>query len=415
MKIVIYGINYWPEITGVGKYSGEMAQWLSSKGHQVRVVTAPPYYPEWEIQGAYSAWRYAKEYQGGIEIWRVPIFVPRNPKTIQRMIHLLSFSLSSFPVAIRQALWKPDLVFFVQPTLFSALGAILLARLSGAKAVMHVQDYEVDAMFEWGMFKYGKAKRILEGLERWLMRRFDRISTISLSMLENAKNKGVADSRLILFPNWADTKFINPHVDSTRLKQEWGFESEDKLILYAGNIGKKQGLELVLDAAETFRDSQQVKFVVVGAGVNLQALQREARERRLDNVYFKPLVPLGRLPEMLVMADIHLVVQRKGVANAVLPSKLTSILSAGGMALVTAETDTELWLLCKQFPGIFECIEPENRELFVKTLIRLVNQHHEKPNKIARSYAKEYLSMDSILSRLEDDLTGLNETKKEIV
>ncbi len=411
MKIVIYGINYWPEITGVGKYTGEMAQWLSSNGHLVRVITAPPYYPEWKLHKGYHAFKYSKEQQAGIDVWRVPIFVPRNPRTVKRMIHLLSFSISSIPVVIRQIFWKPDIVFFIQPTLFSSLGAILLARLAGAKSVMHIQDYEVDAMFELGMFKYGRVRRILASFEKWLMGRFDGVSTISLSMIENAKRKGVSGSKLIFFPNWVDTTFINPDVDSTDLKREWGFIEGDKLVLYAGNIGKKQGLELILDAADSFRENQHVKFVVVGAGVNLEALQYSAMERGLSNVHFKPLVPAARLPEMLAMADIHLVVQKRGVASAVLPSKLTSILSAGGRALVTSEPGTELWRLSKQFPGIFECIEPENPSLFIGTLQRLLDEEHRKPNEIARNYAGKYLALDSILSRFEHDLIKLNELK----
>lgn len=71
MKILIYGINYSPELTGIGKYSGEMGEWLSTHKHQVRVITAPPYYPEWNVKKDYSAWLYKKEHQDGIEIFRV--------------------------------------------------------------------------------------------------------------------------------------------------------------------------------------------------------------------------------------------------------------------------------------------------------------------------------------------------------
>lgn len=404
MKLILYGINYKPEFTGVGKYSGELAEWLSKNGFDVHVITTHPYYPDWKVGDGYSAWLYKKENINGVEVFRAPIFVPTNPTVITRLLHLVSYSISSLPIVIIQIFWKPDIVLYIQPTLFASLGALILAKLSGAKKIMHIQDYEIDAMFGLGMMKQGVLSNLVKQCESWLMKRFDVVSTISYSMIDNAKKKGVPDSRLLFFPNWADTELINPAVDYSDLKAEWGFSENDKIILYAGNMGKKQGLELVLDAAERLKDDTLLQFVMVGAGAHVDVLRAEAATRGVSNIHFKPLLPWDRVPEMLAMADVHLVVQKCGVADVVLPSKLTNILAVGGHALVTAEKYTELGMLEERFPGIYKRIEPENSELLTETLRKLLARDLSKPNQIARDYAVEYLSVDKVLSRFEKDL-----------
>ena len=117
MKILVYGINYSPELTGIGKYTGEMVEWMASRGHDVRVITAPPYYPEWKVGERYSSWRYRRE-EGAATVWRCPLYVPKQPSTLKRLIHLGSFALSSFFPLMAQRRWKPDRIIGVVPTLF---------------------------------------------------------------------------------------------------------------------------------------------------------------------------------------------------------------------------------------------------------------------------------------------------------
>lgn len=106
MKILVYGINYSPELTGIGKYTGEMVEWLAAQGHEVRVITAPPYYPQWQVGENYSAWRYKRE-EGAATVWRCPLYVPKQPSTLKRLLHLGSFAVSSFFPLMAQRRWKP--------------------------------------------------------------------------------------------------------------------------------------------------------------------------------------------------------------------------------------------------------------------------------------------------------------------
>jgi colanic acid biosynthesis glycosyl transferase WcaI len=424
VKLFIYSLNYSPELTGIGKYNSEMSKWLVNNDVNVQVVAAKPYYPEWEVHADYSGFGYQTSIEGGVSVVRCPLYVPAQPSALKRIVHLASFALSSKFVLLKKAFYKktrPDVIFVVQPTLLITPVALLFAKICGAKTILHIQDYEVDAMLGLGMAGKGSLiPRIAYGIEFWLMRRFDVVSTISYSMMEKAKQKSVSADKLMFFPNWADTDFVTPEVDGSVTRADWGFTEADKVVLYAGNMGAKQGLEMVLDAAAQYQNQSgsdfysesvdAVKFVFVGAGAHVDALKQQTTEMNLKNVVFKPLQAWEDVPAMLAMADVHLVVQKKGAADAVLPSKLTNILSAGGHAVVTAEKDTELGQLTVKFPGIYTLAEPESLPAFIQALdaeLSRIDEGENSWNRIAREYAEQHLNKDAILSKFLDNMRQL--------
>jgi colanic acid biosynthesis glycosyl transferase WcaI len=407
MKISLVSLNYSPELTGIGKYNGEMCPWFSQRGDDVRVLCAPPYYPEWQVHKGYSGGRYSVTEQDGIHVTRCPLYVPQTPSTLKRLLHLASFAISSSLALFKDIFRRPEVVIVVEPTLFVVPSVLLFCKVTGAKSVLHIQDYEVDAMFGLGMGGKlsGLLSRFAFGVEHWLMSKFDAVSTISLSMMDKAREKGVSDDQLIFFPNWSDTDFVSPAVDGSALRHSWGVKESEKVVLYAGNIGAKQGLELVIEAAKRYISRTDVKFFVVGAGAYVKQLQALTDDAGLTNIEFKPLQAWEDVPAMLSMADVHLVIQRKGAADAVLPSKLTNILSAGGNAVITAEADTELGRLVDEYPGIYTAVEPEDVDAFCKGLdIELAKSG---VNHVAREYAEKNLNKEAILSRFRDDLKNL--------
>lgn len=407
MKILVYGINYSPELTGIGKYTGEMVEWMAQAGHEVRVITAPPYYPQWKVNSLYSAWRYRRE-EGDATVWRCPLYVPKQPSTLKRLLHLGSFAVSSFFPLMAQRRWKPDRIIGVVPTLFCTPGMRLLAKLSGARTLLHIQDYEVDAMLGLGMAgnsRGGKVATLASAFERSGLHNVDYVSTISRSMMNKAQEKGVAEEKVIFFPNWSEVaRFRDVTADDARaLRQKLGVPEGKKIILYSGNIGEKQGLESVIDAADEL-SAQPWLFVIVGQGGGKARLENRVRERGLENVKFFPLQSYDALPALLKMADCHLVVQKRGAADAVLPSKLTNILAVGGNAVITAEPDTELGQLCEDHPGIAVCVEPES----VSALVAGITQALIMPdiNTVARDYAERTLEKDRVLSQFIADIRG---------
>ncbi|HCB2601908.1 TPA: colanic acid biosynthesis fucosyltransferase WcaI [Citrobacter koseri] len=407
MRILVYGINYSPELTGIGKYTGEMVEWMVREGHEVRVITAPPYYPQWKVGEQYSSWRYRRE-EGAATVWRCPLYVPTQPSTLKRLLHLGSFALSSFFPLMAQRRWKPDRIIGVVPTLFCTPGMRLLAKLSGARTLLHIQDYEVDAMLGLGLAgqgKSGKVARLAAAFERSGLHNVDNVSTISRSMMNKAQEKGVAADKVIFFPNWSEVARFRDVTasDAARLRQTLGVPDDKKIILYSGNIGEKQGLENVIDAAERLTDRPWL-FVIVGQGGGKARLEKMARERGLDNVKFYPLQPYEALPALLKMGDCHLVVQKRGAADAVLPSKLTNILAVGGNAVITAEPETELGQLCRDYPGIAVCVEPES----VDALVTGITQALAMPenNTVACEYAERTLDKENVLRQFITDIRG---------
>ncbi len=413
MRFLLYSLNYAPELTGIGKYNGELAPALVNRNIETHVVTAQPYYPEWQVHNGFkNLW--TTNNKKGVSVYRCPLYVPKKVTTIKRLIHLSSFSFSSVLRLVSLLRLKPDVVFLVQPTLFCAPATLLYCKLTGAKSVMHIQDFEIDAMFGLGLAGSresnageGFIKRIIRATETWLLKKFDVVSSISYSMLDNAKSKGVDESKLLFFPNWADTNFVTPEVAGALLRKEWGFSAADKVVLYSGNIGQKQGLEIILDAAQALKNRPEVKFVIIGSGVYSNTLQKMAKDRELHNIQFKPLQPWALVPKILTMADVHLVVQKRGAADAVLPSKLTNILSAGGHALITADADTELGKIAERFPGVFQCVEPENSETFIAGLVECLAKDTRQVNAVAREYAVANINVNTVIDRFVDDMRAL--------
>ena len=341
MRILIVGLNFHPELTSTGKYTGEMAAYLAAQGHEVRMITAPPYYPQWKISKPYTAWRYQQEEWGGVSVYRCPLWVPKRPSGFKRLLHLFSFMLSSFPVVLGQMKWKPEIIVSIAPSLFSAIPAITLAKITDAKTWLHIQDFEIDAAFGLGLLS-GKRwlYKFAQGLELALLKGFDRVSTISHRMQERLWQKGVEQTRTILFPNWVDTNLISPLQQPSSFRKEWGISDDKIIILYSGNMGRKQGLEILIDAARELAVNPKILFLLCGDGAVLEEFQEIAHG--LSNIRFYPIQPLERLNELLNIADIHILPQRADAADLVMPSKLSGMLASGKVVVATASPDSEL-------------------------------------------------------------------------
>lgn len=404
MRFLIVGINYAPELTGIGKYSGEMAEWLAAHGHVVRVVTAPPYYPEWKVADEYAAWRYSKEVRKGVSIWRCPIWVPARPSGLKRLLHLASFALSSLPTMVRQLFWRPDVILTIEPPLFCAPAAWMCARLSGAKAWLHVQDFEVDAAFELGFLRAQWMRSTVGKLESWLMRRFDRVSTISPNMVQRLIQKSVAVEKAKLFTNWVDIDAIFPLNIPSAMRQQLGISSDCVVALYSGNMGEKQGLEIVLEAASRLVGEEDIQFVLCGDGAVRQRLQQ--KYAGLTNVQWLPLQPLERLNDLLNMANIHLLPQRSGAEDLVMPSKLTGMLASGRPVVATANMGTQI---AGVLPDCGVVVEPDNIEQFSDAILQLARDAVRcvEMGRHAREYALKHWAEENVMQEFDRQLKGL--------
>jgi colanic acid biosynthesis glycosyl transferase WcaI len=409
MKFLFYGINFAPELAGIGKYTGEMAQWLASAGHEVRVITAPPYYPAWKVGAGYSSRQYRSEMWRGVQVMRAPLWVPHQPGGLKRLLHLGSFALSSLPVLLAQWRWKPDVVWVVEPPLMCAPAAVAFASLRGAKSWLHIQDYEVDAAFDLGLIKGHTLKRMVQQGERWLIRRFDRVSTISGRMMDRALAKGVAAERVLHFPNWVSISGITPLDEPSVYRAELGLGPDAVVALYSGNMGNKQGLETLAEAARLLQEDKRIQLVFGGNGSGRADLQ--ARCEGLTNVRFLDLQPIERLNQWLGLADVHLLPQRADAADLVMPSKLTGMLASGRAVLATAQPGTELCRVVAQDAACGLVVPPENPTAMAEALRALAADPARRAEFGAngRRYAEAEMSQDVILRRFETQLRDLGE------
>jgi colanic acid biosynthesis glycosyl transferase WcaI len=404
MKVLILGLNFAPELTGTGRCTADFAAWLSDRGHEVRVITAPPYYPEWCVAAGYAAWKWRREMAGPVQVLRCPIWLPRTATPLARALHLLSFALSSLlPCAWQAVRFRPDLVWAVEPTAFAAPAALLAARLCGARACLHVQDLEVEAVCGLGMVRTPQLQRMLRGAYRALVRRFDLVSTICLRMRARLRSFGVAEDRLCLFPNWVDTDAIRPLATPNALRRQLGLADHHVVALYAGSMGDKQGLEVLAEVAERLRTHPEIRLVLCGAGAARSRLER--RLAGCANVIMLPLQPEARLNALLNLADIHLIPQRREAEAFALPSKLAGILASGRPLI--AQADGGELAAATRCCGVLAA--PGDAAAMAAAVLELAANpaRRRRLGEVARQLALEHLDRDAIIARYEQRLTWL--------
>jgi colanic acid biosynthesis glycosyl transferase WcaI len=357
VRILLCGINYAPDCVGVARYNTELCEWLKDNGHDVRVVTASPYYPQWLVPPAYRSLRYRRDEINGVSLTRAPIYVPRKPGGVARLVHHTTFALASAcPVIVNALQWRPHLMFAVAPSLMSAATVAIAARRVGARSWLHVQDLEVDAAFDLGLLSNGVLRQAMLVVERWILRAFDRVSTIAPEMLQKLEHKGVESWRLREVHNWTDTNAITLRGRNTGLRKEWALASSDVVALYAGTMSNKQGLDVVLESARCVaRSDRGIRFVLCGNGPDKARLQGLAEG--LENVHFADTQASGRYPQLLATADMHLIPQKAEAADRVLPSKLGDIFASGRPVIAMAAAGTGL---AREVGGAGMLVSPGN-------------------------------------------------------
>ena len=397
-RVLLIAINYWPELVGIGKYTGEMGEWLAQQGFEVRVITAPPYYPAWRVDAKFSSWRYSRERVRGVDILRCPLWVPARLSGLKRILHLASFALTSLPLVLCSGMrWRPDIVFVVEPPLFCAPAALIAAKLASARAWLHVQDMEVDVAFELGILRLNWLRKLILRADTWLMKRFDTVSTISVKMLERLEKKGVKPERYLLFENWVETDRIYPLLGVPLLHSELNLPDKMAIVLYSGNMGEKQGLELVIQAAEILKSRNDLFFLLCGTGASMARLKQMAKG--LDNVLFRPLQPLDKLNELLNLANIHLLPQRSGAEDLGMPSKLTNMMASGKPVVATALPGSQI---ANVLEGRGVVVNPDDLDALCRAIEYLLDNEtvSREMGKNGRLYAEQYWNIDKIMNKV---------------
>jgi colanic acid biosynthesis glycosyl transferase WcaI len=294
--------------------------------------------------------------------------------------------------------WRPAVILATAPPLLAALEVLLAGWLAGARSFLHVQDFEVDAAFQLGLLKHPFVYRLALSVERLLLRSFPVVTTISRRMRERLIEKGVAENRSFLVPNWAGVHDFDPARGQGPWLERLKKDSKTILAVYAGNLGRKQGLETIVETARLLQDKPHIRFIVCGDGAGRKDM--EAGAAGLKNMVFLPVQPLEDFIHLMIAADIHLLPQKAEAADLVMPSKLGNILASGKPLVAGAEPNTQIF---DAVQGCGIAVPPDNAEEFAKAVeilagdARLRSEMGEK----ARRRSIEEWSQDGILTRLE--------------
>ena len=348
MKITVWGINYDPEPTGIGPFNTDLCVYLAEQGHDVIMVSTFPYYPWWkkpiEAQGKW----FEQSIRKGVKLFRCWHYVPEKPSTLKRLVHELSFLATS---TLRMLfLPAPDVYFVVSPPLFLGLGAFLVSRLKRRPFVFHVQDLQPDAALGLGMIKPGLSVKALFALEKWNYARAAAVSGICGGMLDAFARKRVPARKILFFPNWIPDASAPVKADTAiaSFRGLYKIGAETPLIAYSGNVGMKQGLEIVIEAAALGKLKKESSvsvfhWAVCGEGAAKPALEKMIHDQSLEGaVHLYPLQPDERYHALLRETDISLITQQRGTGQFFFPSKLLSILQYGRPVLAVADTSSEL-------------------------------------------------------------------------
>lgn len=406
-RVLIVGLNFAPEPVGIGPYTQGLAEALAAQGRTIEVICGQPYYPQWRPYPGFGAgWR--RTIEQGVTVLRCPHYIPAEPGGLKRIVHLASFALAALPGALKAALrsnaMRPQVVIAVAPALPAVLTAWLAARLAGAGLWIHVQDFEAEAAVATGLIaEGGMTARLALWVEARLLRLADRVSTISLQMAARLVAKGIAPDRVTELRNWADARFAPDAEGARRLRKEWRLEGR-VVALYSGNVARKQGVDLLVEAARLLQHRPDIAFVICGEGPNRAAL--EALARGLPNVQLRDLQPAEQMGAMLAMADLHLLPQIAGAADLVLPSKLTNMLASARPVVATTEPGTGLHA---EIEGCGLVTPPGGAAALADAIAALADDPARRAllGKVAAQRARERWQKDAIVARWAEELDAL--------
>jgi len=398
LRILIVSQNYAPEPTSVGPFTTGLAEHFVEAGHDTVVATTFPHYPQWRWQDGTRRLRLV-EMINGVQVRRLRVILPQRPgSTAWRLVFDLSLGmgmmLNTFGVA------TPDVIICGSPPVETAFVGIVLGKMWRRPFVILAQDMPVQAALAVGMLKPGRAARAALAFEGALYRRAARVITISERFFNPLLDLGVHRSAISHIPNWIDTYALRPQKPLASMRARLGAGADDFLIIHAGNMGQKQALQHVVDAAASFPDNSRARVALVGHGPQVAKLTAEIARRSPLRICLLPLMPAEEVPAMLAAADALLVSQRAQVVDAVLPSKTLSYMASGRPIIAAVNRDSATADLVRAADcGIV--VAPEDAEALALGIASL----QADPNMCARMgnngrrYAVERFSKTTVLSQ----------------
>jgi colanic acid biosynthesis glycosyl transferase WcaI len=401
MRVIVLSVNYWPEVTGIGAVTTYRAEYLASVGHDVEVCTTFPYYPAWKVPLEYSGRLGRKEKRNGVSIVRSYAYVPNRVTPLKRILFEASFIIG---VTLRALMRKrPDVLLVVSPPLGLTATAILLSRLWSIPYVYDVEDLQPDSASDLGMLPKWAVK-LLYQVENAAYRHARLVSTLTSSMRQKIIDKGFREDQVQLFEPRMDDSLIDLQPeDGNEFRRRYDL-GEKFLVTHSGNMGVKQGLDVVLDAAALNRADDSLLFLCVGNGSDCERIKRRAAELDLGNVRFLPLLDAGDFRGLMSASNVCLVTQQQSVSEVAFPSKIVTYLAAGRPIVASVNPECEVARIARESEA-GQVVEAENPRALLEAIRTLRSTDLRKAGENARAYACMRWSSERVLGHLERSLT----------
>jgi colanic acid biosynthesis glycosyl transferase WcaI len=381
-----------PERVGTPHYISDLVRALRDEGQLVRVITNQPYYPSFVRFSGYGRQTRSDTFEG-VAVRRLPTIVPRDGRPLWRAISELNFLLQVCSLVALGRIPRSSRVLAVSPgSALAVLAGAILTRRSG-RCVAIVHDIQSELAATTG------ANRILRSsvarMERLSLNQANEITVLSEGMANSLAAQGVR-TPISVEPLWA-TVGTSP------------VAADENLVLYSGNLGRKQGLPLLLDVAEKLRVLQpRAQVLIRGQGSQRAALEREVTERGLTNVRFADLVPEPELADSLARAAVHVVPQLADGATAAMPSKIYNVLAVGRPVVASAAEKSGIRELARSVEAV-RCVPPDDARALAIAIDALLRdpQERERMGYAAMEYIAQHRSRrsaaTSYLQRLRAD------------
>lgn len=411
MNLLVLCPHFAPDVAPTGEVMTQITHQLAARGHRVHVVTSLPWYEHHAIEPGWGghAVRHTDTEWG--RVTRVHPFPTDKDDIRARALAFTGFSALSGLTALASRS-HPDAVLAMSPPLTLGAAGWAAARRNRVPFVFNIQDVFPDVAIELGAIVDPRVIALASWLERETYRRADAVTVLSEDLRANVADKiaghrGPAGdpAKVRVIPNFIDTDWIRPGNRENPYRRQYGL-TDKTVVMYAGNVGLSQSLDLVLAAAAHLAHDPHVVFVINGGGTARPALERTAAG--LDNVRFVDMQPKGRLPEVAAAADIHLVPLRGGLARSSVPSKLYTVLASGRPVVASVDPGTEVARTVRS-AGAGIAVAPDDPEAFTKAIERLIvaPDEAEAMGEAGRRFVERWVSPVAVAEAYEHLFTEL--------
>lgn len=405
MKLLVLCPHYAPDVAPTGEVMTSIATELVNRGHRLHIVTSLPWYQHTRIEPGWEGRSVRREDTPWGRITRVNPFPTDKRNIPARALAFAGFTALAGALAVAGQPGRPDAVLAMSPPLTLGAAGWAAAQRWRVPFVFNIQDVFPDVAVELGAISNPLVIKAASWLERWSYRRADAVTVLSDDLRDNlvAKIDGTVPDpvdRIRVIPNFVDTERIRPgDPEAGAYRAEYGLVGK-KVVMYAGNVGFSQSLDLVLAAARALVDRPDVAFVINGGGSARADLQEQASG--LPNVTFVDFQPKERLPEVLAAADIHVVPLRRGLARSSVPSKTYSILAAGRPVVASVDEGTEVARVVER-AGAGLAVPPDDPDAFTNAVTKLLDApaQAQEMGRAARAFVERWASPAAVAERYE--------------